>query len=1107
MTHTKKICIIVYIFCLMAGYNNQAIAQITIGTPVINSTTVGLKWNPTNATQWRLGNKGYYNIERKTTYRAGVKLPTPEFFTDRVSYEPKSSAFWNPYKSVDTTNASTPAAYYATLYNILFVVAQTTDAVKEDKLWKRVERIASLGTEYAQKAGLAYTDLKIEPIAIYEYSISLSEDKTVTASITVRGQKADENGSSDRKMSISYISGQNLIQMRWNTPDAINWLTGVTSGYTIVRKEISSDGVQNTTPPTTTVTVKSEPQNSAFWNPYKTLDEKTLSTKDSTYYYILLYKSLYGSYSTGTGITADSRWAKVTEAASYSYRIAMKSGLGYQDATVADNKKYSYTITQTSSNTLDPVTFNTGGAGMDPNTTTPNVYATKLGVLAEAKQPGVIKVRWVSPSPEAWRSGNQNGYTVERKTTHRNGVLLGTPEVTSFNVFKELQTSSFWTPYINLPYSGNNTEADYLSVMYNTLYVTPTTNTPNTEQMIWFGVMNMANMSFKTASKGGLGYTDATAKMNERYTYTVSIKGGYPISSGFDTLAYGSRIYPKPKKPRIEFKEILPKKKETDKYPQRIAQISWDIDTLKNVYHSYWVQRATNSGTFKNLRVKPFQNLQKGVKTLTYMDTVEHSRVTYKYRLKGLTYFDTYDSSAVVEAINKVPLELSPSIDSVEIIKPKSAKIYWRFPSSVNNPQQDTLITGFILQRSKYADSLFVKDITVGSSGTILKSNRNVTINNINEAEYIRIGALGVSGDTLFSYSTFIQLPDDGPPSPPKNVRVSFTNGQPKRPYIQWDANTEPDLAGYKIYRKFEDRVDTIQITSKIIAALAYEDKDTLDIDFSAISYFVQAIDKKGNQSAFSLPAKLVFPDTKAPTPPVFGQYGIKDKGIELNWTNSKRDTDLAKNTLFRKDTPTASWTIVKDFLPTELTFIDKNVEYGKTYVYMLIAEDKTGLKSLPSVPLEVGMAKSAPIPPFIVFNSSVRLERKVIELNWSYSATDLSGYEIYRAVGTEKLTSWLLFSEANQATIDEKIDYKQLYKYSIRAVFKDGSYSNWKDINVTFPDVCDTGEFTIERTQMVNLGGKKVVDRACEMIILQPGTTIPKPTSASEEYEAVIKK
>jgi hypothetical protein len=152
-------------------------------------------------------------------------------------------------------------------------------------------------------------------------------------------------------------------------------------------------------------------------------------------------------------------------------------------------------------------------------------------------------------------------------------------------------------------------------------------------------------------------------------------------------------------------------------------------------------------------------------------------------------------------------------------------------------------------------------------------------------------------------------------------------------------------------------------------------------------------------------------------------------------------------------------------------------------------------------------MAKSAPIPPFIVFNSSVRLERKVIELNWSYSAPDLSGYEIYRAVGTEKLTSWLLFSEANQNTIDEKVDYKQLYKYSIRAVFKDGSYSNWKDINVTFPDVCDSGEFTIERTQTVNLGGKKVLDRACEMIILQPGTTIPKPTSASEEYEAVIKK
>jgi uncharacterized protein len=1115
MTHKNNICIITFITWILFAMTNRVEAQISITATTdplsVNKTKANVNWTLTEPTLWRLGNKNYYKLERKTTHKNGRRLSTPDsLISTNITYIPESSPFWEPYKTIDTVNANTPEKYYATLYKILFKSLQTKSASEEAFLMKRVLKIASLDIDYAVAAGLGFRDI-INPRNIYEYSLTIKGDgitKTPNpATVIYKGFNAEDYGMSDRKLAVTYISGHKLIQMKWHTATSQSWVTGKTNGFKITRTEaVTPAGQVKDSDVEFTVQPEPDPTTGSFWTPYKNLNPKTLP-KDSTYYYAILYKALYPAVAPANEKERDALWYDAVEAANYSYRIAQKAGFGYQDFTTKDDRKYTYTIKllPPTSTELDPYTFTTGGTGFEPKPVTTD--GSTLGVLAEAKESNKIKLRWVVPSPSAWRKGNTEGYTITRTTTHRNEVAIS-PEIKTILVEKEAKTSTFWNSYKTLSYSGKNTEADFLSAVYKILYETSVTDRSKEERLLWFNFMSFVNSNFAAASKAGLGYTDLTAKNDEKYTYQISLNGtGHSINPATISIRINTASNPKPKTPKIELGDVIGKKNNSDKYARRTMKISWDIDTLKNIYHSYWVQRKNKNGVFQSVIKESFRNLQKGVRTLYFIDTVEHVRTTYQYQLRGQTFFDSYDSSLVVSVTNKVPLDLSPSIDSVQIIKPKSVKVYWRFPGENNNILQDSLIKGFCVRRSFKADTLYKDDLTVGSSGLISKGQRNVIVANIQEAEYLKIGAIGIEGDTLFTFPRFVELPDDGPPNPPQNARVSFTSTEVKKPIIKWDANTEVDLGGYHVYRQIDGNSDTIQITKTLINVTEFIDTDTLNIDFKSIIYFVQAVDKKGNQSKLSLPAKLEFPDTNPPLPPIFDKYGVKGAGIELSWKNSTKDSDIVKNILFRKSSKEVTWSIVEEFPKDKLIFLDTKVAYGEVYIYMLIAEDKAGLKSKPSVPVEIGMAKSAPIPLFTDFRGSTRLEDKKIQLSWTYVATDLVSFEIYRADENKTLTYWKILNNSEFTTFDEKVQYVKANRYSIRGLFKDGSYSNWQDLTVMFPDACTDADFTVERAESVLFGGKKVVDTACETIILLPGVTIPKPANSSEEYEAVIKK
>ncbi len=103
--------------------------------------------------------------------------------------------------------------------------------------------------------------------------------------------------------------------------------------------------------------------------------------------------------------------------------------------------------------------------------------------------------------------------------------------------------------------------------------------------------------------------------------------------------------------------------------------------------------------------------------------------------------------------------------------------------------------------------------------------------------------------------------PDTQPPATPTNIAGSGGNQQVD---VTWDANTEPDLAGYKVYRRTVAGGATTSLTEFPIAANSYN--DTGLAAGTTYYYLISAVDLSGNESPLS--AEISVATNAAPPPP-----------------------------------------------------------------------------------------------------------------------------------------------------------------------------------------------------------------------------------------------
>lgn len=101
---------------------------------------------------------------------------------------------------------------------------------------------------------------------------------------------------------------------------------------------------------------------------------------------------------------------------------------------------------------------------------------------------------------------------------------------------------------------------------------------------------------------------------------------------------------------------------------------------------------------------------------------------------------------------------------------------------------------------------------------------------------------------------------DNAPPGAPTGVKGTRSGNTA---HVQWDANPEPDVQGYSIFRAQTSAGPWTRLNNTLIPGLQYD--DAVPSNWTSAAYEITATDGSGNESARSAPATVSF-GTSAPS-------------------------------------------------------------------------------------------------------------------------------------------------------------------------------------------------------------------------------------------------
>lgn len=191
---------------------------------------------------------------------------------------------------------------------------------------------------------------------------------------------------------------------------------------------------------------------------------------------------------------------------------------------------------------------------------------------------------------------------------------------------------------------------------------------------------------------------------------------------------------------------------------------------------------------------------------------------------------------------------------------------------------------------------------------------------------------------------------DTEPPAPITGLTVTDP-GTGTSLILRWNANTEPDLLGYRIYRATSadasvpppdgayQRLGNAMIDTQVPE---YTD-NTVTRDVYCF-YRITAVDQSGNESAYVAPGSTLAADLSPPAVP----QGLKAKELDsgeeiiLEW-QPNAEPDLSGYQLYRATDAAGPFELLKTLDRRETTYHEKGLVQGQWYYYYLKAVDEAG--------------------------------------------------------------------------------------------------------------------------------------------------------------------
>ena len=144
--------------------------------------------------------------------------------------------------------------------------------------------------------------------------------------------------------------------------------------------------------------------------------------------------------------------------------------------------------------------------------------------------------------------------------------------------------------------------------------------------------------------------------------------------------------------------------------------------------------------------------------------------------------------------------------------------------------------------------------------------------------------------------SVTVSILTQGVPASPSGLVPTAGDGSA---ILDWADNTEPDLAGYNVYRSTTSGGPYTQIATGLTVS-AYTDGSVTTNYY----YVVTAVDTSGNESANSTEVSAIPANTVPPAPPTDLTAG--DGSVILEWADNT-EPDLAGYNVHRSTTSTQS--------------------------------------------------------------------------------------------------------------------------------------------------------------------------------------------------------